>query len=71
MTFCCILMMITAEKNVIPDQDTETKLLTNYSAAVKVKTRASTVTLSQRNSAYICFVDYMVVLAISQSFLSI
>ena len=38
-------MMITAEKNVIPDQDTETKLLTNYSAAVKVKTRASTVTL--------------------------
>ena len=46
MTFCRILlMMITAEKNVIPDQDTETKLLTNYSAAVKVKTRASTVTL--------------------------
>ena len=37
-------MMITAEKNVIHDQDTETKLLTNYSA-VKVKTRASTVTL--------------------------
>ena len=63
-------MMITAEKNVIPDQDTETKLLTNYSD-VKVKTRASTVTLSQRNSAYIWFVAHMVVLAISQSFLSI
>ena len=46
MTFCRIEMMITAEKNVIPDQDMETKLLTNYSAAVKVKkTRASTVTL--------------------------
>ena len=38
MTFCRNLMMITAKKNAIHDQETERKLLTDY-LSVKVKTQ--------------------------------